>query len=304
MGCIYLAFGVGLAALTPTLMSYVADIAPPETLGRAFGWYTMSLYSGMTLGPAIGGFLGGVLGLRPIFVCSGSLILLMLVLAYRLLPNPPRRQRRVPETIGATLAILIRNHRLIACLLVTIGGCVGFGLFISFMPLYIRSLGMSTMTIGLVCATQALANAIARIPAGWLCDHIADRRILVITGTSILAMAMASFGGCSTLLPLVLTAALMGLSMGIAFTVICTLIVDAVPSRMRGLAMGCYNTSVYFGMTICALVMGVVIREQGFATSFFCTGGVILASVLVFGLLYRPQNIRDNGATDHEGRCQ
>ena len=52
MGCIYLAFGVGLAALTPTLMSYVADIAPPETLGRAFGWYTMSLYSGMTLGMA------------------------------------------------------------------------------------------------------------------------------------------------------------------------------------------------------------------------------------------------------------
>lgn len=97
------------------------------------------------------------------------------------------------------------------------------------------------------------------------------------------------FGVCSTLLPLVLTAAIMGLSMGVAFTVICTLIVDAVPSRMRGLAMGCYNTSVYLGMTICALVMGVVIREQGFAASFFCTGGVILASVLVFGLLYRPQ---------------
>lgn len=55
MGCIYLLFGIGLAALSPTLMSYVADITPPEALGQAFGGYTMALYSGMTLGPAIGG---------------------------------------------------------------------------------------------------------------------------------------------------------------------------------------------------------------------------------------------------------
>ena len=191
--------------------------------------------------------------------------------------------------MGAMLASLLGNQRLIACLLVTIGGCVGFGLFISFMPLYIRSLGMSTTTIGLVCATQALANALARIPAGWLCDHIGERRILVIAGTSVLAMAIAAFGLCSTLLPLVITAAIMGLSMGIGFTVICTLIADAVPPRMRGLAMGCYNTSVYLGMTICALGMGIVIRDRGFAMSSFCTGGIILASVLFFLILYKPQ---------------
>ena len=103
MGCIYLAFGIGLAALTPTLMSYVADITPSESLGRAFGWYTMSLYSGMTLGPAVGGFLGGLIGLRPIFIYSGSLIVLMLVLAYGLLPNPPRRQRPEAETMEPPL---------------------------------------------------------------------------------------------------------------------------------------------------------------------------------------------------------
>ena len=68
MGAIYLLFGVGMAAVTPTLMSYVADITPPEALGNAFGWYTMALYSGMTLGPAAGGFFGGAFGLRMVFV--------------------------------------------------------------------------------------------------------------------------------------------------------------------------------------------------------------------------------------------
>lgn len=206
--------------------------------------------------------------------------------------------------MAAMLASLLGNQRLIACLLVTIGGCVGFGLFISFMPLYIRSLGMSTTTIGLVCATQALANALARIPAGWLCDHIGERRILVIAVTSVLAMAIAAFGLCSTLLPLVITAAIMGLSMGIGFTVICTLIADAVPPRMRGLAMGCYNTSVYLGMTICALGMGIVIRERGFAMSFYCTGGIILASVFFFLILYKPQKNSGRAACLSDKRDQ
>jgi len=72
--------------------------------------------------------------------------------------------------------------------------------------------------------------------------------------------------------------------------VICTLIVDAVPNRMRGLAMGCYNTSVYLGMIICALGMGIVIREHGFQAGFYLTGGIIFGSLILFGLMYEPEN--------------
>lgn len=77
MGIIYLLFGVGLSAFSPTLMSYVADVTPPEMLGQAYGWYTMALYGGMTLGPAAGGFLGTALGLRQVFPVAGGLVLAM-----------------------------------------------------------------------------------------------------------------------------------------------------------------------------------------------------------------------------------
>ena len=291
MGCIYLVFGIGLAALSPTLMSYVADITPPEALGQAFGWYTMSLYSGMTLGPAVGGLLGGLIGFRPIFACSGCLILLVFGAAYCLIHDSDKERKCLaPIDLRATFSNLRHNRRLIACLLTTTGGCVGFGMFISFMPLYIRSLGMQTIAVGFVCATQALANAIARIPAGWLCDRVNDRRLLVFSGTSVLSLAMAAFGLCHTLLALLVTAAAMGFSMGIAFTVICALIADAVPNKMRGLAMGCYNTCVYLGMMLCALGMGIVIREHGFRAGFFLTGGIISGSLVLFGLLYGSEN--------------
>ena len=74
MAVIYLLFGVGLSAFSPTLMSYVADVTPPEMLGQAYGWYTMALYGGMTLGPAAGGFLGTARGVRPVFLVAGGLI--------------------------------------------------------------------------------------------------------------------------------------------------------------------------------------------------------------------------------------
>ena len=291
MGGIYLLFGVGLAAVTPTLMSYVADITPTEALGHAFGWYTMALYSGMTIGPALGGFLGGWLGLRPIFLCSGSLIVLMFVVALLWLPNPPGKQRG-GHYAGATttsLRNLRYNRRLIACLLMTVGGCVGFGMFISFIPLYVRSLALPPTAVGFVCATQALANALARIPAGWFCDRVRDRRSLVFAGTLVYALAMAAFGLCSNLGALLGVAAGMGLSMGIAFFVLCALIVDSVPPRMRGLAMGCYNTCVYLGMMLCAVSMGVVIGTYGYQAGFFLTGAIILTTLILFAAVYKTE---------------
>jgi DHA1 family multidrug resistance protein-like MFS transporter len=42
MAAIYLLFGLGLSAFSPSLMSYVADFTSPDHLGNAYGWYTMA----------------------------------------------------------------------------------------------------------------------------------------------------------------------------------------------------------------------------------------------------------------------
>jgi sugar phosphate permease len=86
---------------------------------------------------------------------------------------------------------------------------------------------------------------------------------------------------------LMAAAALMGISMGIAFTVICALIADVVPREKRGLAMGCYNTCIYAGMMLCSVGMGLVIRGEGFRTGFFLSGAVVGGVMLLFGFLYR-----------------
>ena len=291
MAVIYLLFGVGLSAFSPTLMSYVADVTPPEMLGQAYGWYTMALYGGMTLGPAAGGFLGTALGLRPVFLVAGGLIFAMFVVALFFLPAHPDHQtgNRASPAIIPVLKSLMGNRPLVACLVATLGGCFGFGMFVTFMPLYIRSQGMSTGAVGFGFATQALANALSRLPAGRLYDRVADRSLLVSGGLAVFALALAAFGLCHSLVSLMAAAAVMGVSMGVAFTVVCALIADVVPREMRGLTMGCYNTCVYAGMMLCSVGMGMVIKGEGFRFGFFLSGAVGMIVLFLFRFLYRRE---------------
>jgi MFS family permease len=216
----------------------------------------------------------------------------MFFVALVFLPTPSidRRSGGTCTAIIPALKSLAGNRPLFACLVATLGGCLGFGMFVTFMPLYIRSQGMNTGQVGLVFAAQALANALSRLPSGRLSDRLEDRRVLVMGGMVVFAMALAAFGLCRSIVPLMATAAMMGISMGVAFTVICALIVDVVPLEMRGLAMGCYSTCVYAGMMLSSVCMGPVIRAEGFSVGFFLNGVAVAIVLVLFIFLYRRQD--------------
>ncbi|GFE59889.1 MFS transporter [Geobacter sp. AOG2] len=295
MAVIYLFFGVGLSTFSPALMAYVGDITPAELRGQAFGWYTMAMYAGMTLGPAAGGFLARATGLRPVFPVAGGLIFAMFFVALFFLPIPAaqRRSDHAHPAILPSLRSLMENRPLVACLVAVLGCCLGYGMFVTFMPLYIKSLGMNTMHVGLVFATGALTNTLSRLPAGRLCDRFEDPSILVAVSLAVFALALFAFGLCLSVASLIVTAAIMGIGMGGAFTVICALIAQVVPREMGGLAVGCYNTCIYAGMMLSSVCMGPVIRAEGFKAGFFINGALGLVALVLFRLLYTRQPIAE-----------
>jgi len=283
---VYLLFGIGLAAFSPSMMSYVADIAPRTHLGRAYGMYTIASNVAMMLGPASGGLLGKMLGLRAVFLVSGGLTLAMVFVTAAFLPVIAKAQG--PKlALRPALGEFRRNRRLRACLLVTFGACFGFGVFMTFLPLHIAALGMDAGHVGLVFAAQALANALSRIPFGRLSDRITDRGTLVTSGLAGLAAALALAGLCTSLPALLGCAALLGVSMGVAFTALAALIADVVPHELRGMALGGYNSCIYLGMMTSAASMGALISRFGFAPGFLVAGAVTIATTLVFRTFYR-----------------
>lgn len=297
---IYLLFGVGLAAFAPTMMSLVADISPVTHLGRAYGWYTMAVYGGMSLGPAAGGLVAEWWGYKPVFLVSGAWILLVCLAVFRFLPESLhlRAEGSQKKPVKVMARNLVKNLPLLACWLVTLGGCLGLGMFVTFIPVHAHEQGIPVGQIGLIFASQALSNALCRIPFGRLSDSVGQRSHLVVIGLIGLAMSIAGFGLATNIMLFISFAIGMGISMGLAFTAIGALISEVVSPESRGLAMGGYNTAIYFGMMLSSLVMGIVIQSLGFPIAFFIVAGVNLLTTGLFYWMFGWRRHVETGSID------
>lgn len=285
----YIFIGIGVAAFSPTMMSFVADISPVTHLGRSYGWYTTAIYCGMSLGPAAGGFLAQTSGFLHVFLISGALVFLNFWIVLFFLPRTRSVLKPCSEKPKTATPVrkLFQNRPLMGCWLVTLGGCFGLGMFITFIPLHAQNQGLNVSQIGLVFFVQGLANAISRIPLGYLSDKVTDRKILVVIGIIGFAVAMAGFGVARTQGYFMMFAIALGVSMGLAFTSVGALIAETVDSESRGLAMGGYNTCIYFGMMLNSVLMGTLIQTIGFKYAFYLTAVVNLFFIAFFYLLMK-----------------
>jgi MFS transporter, DHA1 family, multidrug resistance protein len=283
---IYLFSGAGLAAFGPTTMSYVAGISPPTHLGRSYGWYTTALYAGMSLGPGAGGFVAEVWGFPLVFVLSGLsifatfwIMVVFLPRARHVMPVSPR-----PPALGkALIRELSKNLPLLGSWLATGGGCFGLGVFITYLPLHAHEQGLTYGQIGLVFAVQGLVNALSRLPFGHLSDRVRHRSLLVVWGLLGVAASLVGYGLSRRPLHFILSAAAMGIGMGLTFTSVAALCVETVPPEQRGLAMGGYNSAIYLGMMVSAAGLGPIIGPLGYQNGFLLT---TLITVLITGIAF------------------
>jgi MFS transporter, DHA1 family, multidrug resistance protein len=290
---IHLLLGVSMGMFGPTMMSYVADITPATHLGRAYGWYTLALNSGMSVGPAMGGAVAEWLGFRPVFVLSGAVILLVFWMTLYFLPRARYVliNRPASRDIRALMKDLSKNAPLLSCWLVTLGSCFAMGMYTTFVPLFAVEQGMNPGEIGLIFATQALFNALSRVPFGRLSDTVARRSDMVIVGLLGLTVAVASFGIASSMLAFILCAAGLGISIGTAYTAIGAFIPEVVKADSRGLAMGGYNSCIYLGMMLSSLGMGALVGDLGYRNCFFIAALTNLVTTGVFYLGMKKSSV-------------
>jgi MFS family permease len=286
MAAAYILFGAGMAAFAPGMLSLVADTVPLERLGKAYGWYTTAIYTAMTIGPATGGFLAKSVGLREVFLVSGCLTLLVSIAALFVLPKGKNSHRTELRSIIVTSLQVLQNRWLVACLVATVGSCIGFGIFLTFLPLYLTSRGFDPAQVGMVFAAQALTNVLCRVPIGAFSDRI-DRRWLVAAGLLLLAIALLLFGQASQLIFMLLCAVLLGVGMALTYTAIGALIAQHVPAVQRGLAMGMYNSCIYLGMMSGSAALGLALKHIGYPVGFAVAGCVAVAALCWFILMLR-----------------
>ena len=159
-------------------------------------------------------------------------------------------------------------------------------MFVSFLPLHARALGLDPGQIGLVFASHALANAFLRIPFGRLSDRV-DRGAMTAAGLLLFALALAAVGLCRGFASLAICAGFLGTGMGFGFTALGALVADVVSPKERGFALGMYNSCIYLGMMLSSATMGYVIHGVGFRNGFLLVGTLVACMTILFWWRYR-----------------
>jgi MFS transporter, DHA1 family, multidrug resistance protein len=288
VGAVYLFSGIGLACFSPAMMSYVGDVSPAPFLGRAYGWLTSALYLGMAAGPGLGGAVAAY-GFEAAFILSALVAAAAIAgLAPRMPAPPPAATPASPDFLRDVREIG-GNRAVLACWTVTFFVTYAWGALFAFFPLHAGDSGISIMHTGLIFTTQAAANALFRIPIGHLSDRTGRRDLYIVAGSLLFAVFVMLVGRFERPLPLYLLFAAVGAATAATFTAVGAVISEAVPTRIRGLAMGGYNTCIYGGFAASAATLGTVIERYGFPAGFAAAGAVCAAAALLFGPFISPR---------------
>jgi MFS family permease len=266
----------------------VADIAPPEARGAAFGLRQSLDTVGAVLGPllAVGLMLLWSNDFRAIFwvaVIPGLMAVALLVVGVQ---EPARIHtgefKRINPIQRANLQRLGRPYWIV----VIIGSVFTLARFSeAFLVLRAQQSGVAMALVPLVMVAMNLVYAMCAYPFGRLSDRMSHKTLLVLGLIVLIAadLVLAIDGHWSVVLAGV---ALWGVHMGMTQGLLAAMVSNTVPADLRGSAFGFFNLASGLAMLVASVLAGFLWDQLGASWTFY--GGAIISSLALLGLVLQP----------------
>ena len=259
----------------------IADLAPPQIRGAAYGLRqsldTVGAFIGPLLGVALMLFWAG--DFRTVFwyaVIPAFIAVLLLVFGVRESgtgaagrePAVPIRWNTLAELSGAYWFV------------VAAGGVFTLARFSeAFLILRAQQQGLPDSYAPLVLVVMNLVYALSAYPLGKLADRM-SHRVLLSGGLVTLIVADLILAGAQGLAAVALGVALWGLHMGMTQGLLATMVADTAPAHLRGTAFGFFNLASGVAMLVASALAGLLWDRFG-AGATFCAGAVFSTAALL-----------------------
>ena len=263
----------------------VADIAPPEVRGAAFGLRQSLDTVGAFLGPllAMGLMLLWANDFRAVFwvaVIPGFLAVALLVFGVQ---EPERKAQ------GARVNPIRREslRRLPAAYwwVVGIGAIFTLARFSeAFLVLRAAEGGLPLALTPLVLIAMNLVYAASAYPFGRLADGMSHARLLA-AGLLVLIAADAALAWDGHWSAVWLGVLLWGLHMGMTQGLLAAMIADTAPADLRGTAYGFFNLASGIALLLASALAGLLWDSFGAATTFI--GGAVFGTLALIAVVWR-----------------
>jgi MFS family permease len=262
----------------------VADLAPPEIRGAAFG-LRQSL-------DTVGAFLGPLLAIALMVLLSGDFravfwfavipgVLAVLLLAFGV--KEPERAASQAKSVNpirwSTLATLGGAYWFV----VGAGAVFTLARFSeAFLILRAQQLGLPDTYAPLVLVVMNVVFALAAFPFGRLADRMSHRRLLGY-GLVVLVAADLVLANATGLAALAVGVAAWGLHLGMTQGLLATMVADTAPAELRGTAYGFFNLASGVAMLVASVLAGFLWDHLGAGTTFYAGAAFSGAALLMIG---------------------
>ncbi len=271
----------------------VADIAPPEARGAAFGLRQSLDTVGAFLGPllAAGLMLLWADDFRAVFwvaVIPGLLAVALLLFGVR---EPERH-------VGEKRSNPIRRQNLKRLdgaywWVVGVGAVFTLARFSeAFLVLRAQQGGIAVALVPLVMVAMNVIYAASAFPFGRLSDRMNHKTLLAMGLLVLIAsdLVLATDNHWTTVLAGV---ALWGVHMGMTQGLLATMVADTAPADLRGTAFGFFNLVSGIAMLVASAVAGLLWDQLGASFTFYA--GAAFSGLALLGLARKSEPARQAG---------
>lgn len=294
---------VGKGTRTSPRDALIADSAPPEEMGKSFGFHrgmdTLGAVFGLAVAALIVYFVqrGGLERLtRDAFqtivlvgIVPAVLAVLLLLFFVKERGKADDSTRTSDSTDGQPLDTFHSRKDfdfrfklfLVIVMVFTLGNSSD-----AFLVLRAQDLDFSVPQVLLLFIAFNLIYALAALPSGLVSDRLGRRGVIVV-GWSIYALAYLGLAVASATWHVWLLFALYGLYYGVAEGVCRAFVADLVPSERRGTAYGLYHMAVGLSLLPASLIAGWLWHLVGPEAPFFFGAAMAGTAMMGFVLLIR-----------------
>lgn len=275
--------GAGEGSVFTAGSAWVADITPKDRQARLIGIYGLAIWTGLSIGPAVGQALRALGGFELVWAFVLVVPVLSAAIAGRTreayLPRAQSRQVRAKggllsrEALGPGVSMALVS--------------AGFAAMASFVVLHMRDEGVGGGAW--VFTAFAASLVLSRVVAGGLPDRLGPRRVAVVA--ALLEAAGLAVIGLAETLPVALAGAVvMGWAFSVLYPSLSLIVLRRVDESRRGAAFGTFTATFDLGVALGAPLVGLVITFSDYATGFLFAAALALAVAAIQAVLLSKES--------------
>lgn len=281
-------FALTAEAFRPASLSVLTDLVPPDQRKAAFAANRLAINLGMSVGPAVGGYLAEV-SFPSIFRVDGATTLLAWLVLTATGFKVVEHAAAGGDGGGVRSRAGVANPRLLYFLAASVPLAAVFFQHEGALPLdVVRDLGLKESAFGWMFTINTALIVLFEVRLNLATSHWSHRKSLTI-GSLFLACGFGAMAFCTTALPIAGTVVVWTIGEMILLPAMSNFVADLAPPDRRGEYMGLYSMSWGIAFALGPWLGTLVLERFGRVALWSGTFAVSAAAAFAMSRLPAPE---------------